>query len=208
MTSTFSRRLTAPEIILASHNAGKLREMAELLAPYNIAVKGADSEGLPEPVEDGTDYAANAIIKARAAAIATGIPALADDSGFEVAGLDNAPGIHSARWAERPDGTRDFAAAMQRVHDELNAKGSDNRTARFISSLSIVWPDGHDETTIGIIEGAITWPPRGKNGFGYDPIFIPHGHDETFGEMQADAKNRMSHRTRAFAELKTRCLAP
>lgn len=183
-------------LVIASHNAGKVREIGELLAPWDIAVISAGDLGLPEPEETGTSFAANAALKAHAAAEAAGLPALADDSGLAVDALGGDPGITSARWAG-PD--RDFALAMARVNAALG--DSTDRGARFVCALALAWPDGHDEIFEGTVEGDIVWPPRGENGFGYDPIFRPKGHTVTFGEMEASAKHAISHRARAFAKL-------
>src|SRR5262249_28084561 len=160
--------------------AGKLREIAELVAPYGIEAISAAMLGLPEPEETGTTFVANAELKARAAAKAISLPSLADDSGLAVEALDGAPGIYSARWAGPK---RDFAIGMARVQRELEAKGTANRRAAFVAVLSLCWPDGHCESFEGRVKGMLTWPPRGDRGFGYDPIFIPDGYRETFGEM-------------------------
>lgn len=193
-----TRRLDGRRLVIASHNAGKVREIAELLEPFGMEGVAASSLGLPEPEETGTTFLANAELKARAAN-AAGLPALADDSGLAVAALGGAPGIYSARWAG-PD--RDFAHAMVKVHDRL---GDRPRDAAFIAALALAWPDGHVECFEGRVEGRLVWPPRGERGFGYDPIFVPDGHGETFGEMDAEAKSRISHRARAFAKLAAAC---
>lgn len=193
-----TRRLGVRRLVIASHNAGKVREVAELLAPHGIEGVPAAALGLPEPEETGDTFLANAELKARAA-VRSGLPALADDSGLAVAALGGAPGIYSARWAG-PD--RDFAHAMAKVHDRL---GDRPREAAFIAALALAWPDGHVESFEGRVEGRLVWPPRGERGFGYDPVFVPDGHDETFGEMDPDAKSRISHRTRAFAKLAAAC---
>ena len=211
------RRLTEPKLVIASHNAGKVREIGELVGPLGIATVSAADLGLAEPEETGTTFEANAELKARAAAQASGLPALADDSGLEVDALDKAPGIHTARWAG-PD--RDFAMAMRNVEEKLQAKGATapgERAGRFVAALAIAWPDGHVETVRGEVEGTIVWPPRGERGFGYDPIFQPEGSSRTFGEMDAQEKHgwtpgkpkseALSHRARAFAELYEACLA-
>ena len=190
-------------LVLATHNPGKLREIAALLEPCGVDLVSAGSLGLPEPEETAPDFAGNAQLKARAAT-ATGLPALADDSGFCVAGLGGAPGVFSARWAGPG---KDFSHAMQRVHDELG--GGDPR-AWFVCALSLAWPatasnDGCTATFLGRAEGQATWPPRGMLGFGYDPMFIPTGGTETYGEMDPAAKHATSHRARAMAQLLRAC---
>ena len=186
MTST-RRRFEGSELIVASHNTGKISEIGDLLAPFGVASIGADALGLDEPEETGADFIANAELKARAAALATGRPALADDSGLAVDALDGAPGIYSARWAQTPDGTRDFNFAMRKVETALSQKPGAPRTARFICALSLVWPDDHAESFEGQVSGTLVWPMRGANGFGYDPVFLPLGGDLTFGEMSPQA---------------------
>lgn len=188
--------------MIASHNPGKAREIADLLAPFGVAVVSAATLGLPEPEETGTTFTANAELKARAAARGSGLPALADDSGLEVAALKGAPGIHSARWAGP---TKDFAAAMRKIEDAL--QGHSDRTARFICALALAWPDGHCEVFEGRVDGRLVWPPRGSRGFGYDPIFVPEGFDKTFGEMEPEAKHAISHRADAFRKLVAACFA-
>ena len=201
-----TRRLTGDRLLVATHNSGKLEEIAALLEPYGIAVSGGAEMDLPEPAETGTRFVENARIKAHAAARATGLPALADDSGLEVMALDGAPGVYTADWAETPRG-RDFAMAMTRVHDELQAKGAPEPwAARFCCTLVLAWPDGHDEVFEGTIDGRITWPMRGDQGHGYDPIFTPEGHTQSFAEMDRWRKNEMSHRARAFARFVAGCL--
>ena len=195
-----ARRLGGARLVLASHNAGKLAELDELLRPYRITVISAASLGLPEPDEDAPDFVGNARIKALAATRACGLPALADDSGFCVAALAGAPGVHSARWAGP---ARNFGRAMQRVNREV-ADATDRR-AWFVAALCLAWPDGHTATFVGRVDGDMTWPPRGTNGFGYDPMFIPTGASATFGEMDAAQKHAISHRARAFAQLRA-CL--
>jgi non-canonical purine NTP pyrophosphatase (RdgB/HAM1 family) len=190
------------KLVLASHNPGKLREIEALLDPLGIEVVSAGALGLPEPEENAPDFAGNARIKAVAAATASGLPALSDDSGFCVAALNGAPGVHSARWAGP---ARDFALAMATVNERI-ADNPDKR-AWFIAALCLAWPDGHTETFLGRIDGAVVWPPRGDNGFGYDPMFVPAGLRETFGEMDAGAKHAVSHRARAFAQVLTSCFA-
>lgn len=189
------RKLRGRRLVIASHNPGKLREIAELLSAHGIETVSARSLGLPEPEETGQSFAANAAIKALAAATAAELPALADDSGLAVAALDGRPGIRSARWAG-PD--RDFGKAMARVERALADK--DDRSACFICALCLAWPDGHHEVFEGRIDGDLVWPPRGDRGFGYDPIFRPAGHEMTFGEMEPRSKHAMSHRARAFAK--------
>jgi len=190
------------KLVIASHNPGKVREIAELLAPYAVTVLGAAELGLAEPQETGTTFAANAALKAHAAAQATGLPALADDSGLAVTALGGQPGILSARWAG-PD--RDFGRAMARVNDEL---GDDpDRSARFVCALTLAWPDGDAVSVEGKVAGTLVWPPRGSGGFGYDPIFVPQGHDMTFGEMTPAAKHALSHRADALAKLVAACFA-
>ena len=193
-----TRRLNDKRLVIASHNAGKVREIGELLEPYGIEGVTASALGLPEPEETGATFLANAELKARAAATA-GLPALADDSGLAVAALGGAPGIYSARWAG-PE--RDFAHAMAKVHDRL---GDRPREAAFVAALALAWPDGHVECFEGRVEGRLVWPPRGNRGFGYDPIFVPDGHGETFGEMDPEAKARITHRARAFEKLAAAC---
>ena len=196
------RKLGPGRLVIASHNKGKLREIGELLAPYGIETVSAGDLDVPEPEETGTSFAANAELKARFSADLTGLPALSDDSGLCVEALNGAPGIFSARWAELPDGSRDFGEAMKRVHDRLVAQGPEaGRDAHFVCALSVCWPDGHVETFEGRVDGLLVWPPRGAKGFGYDPIFQPLGHDVTFAEMDPDAKHAMSHRADAFAKL-------
>jgi XTP/dITP diphosphohydrolase len=196
-----ARRLAAGgQLVLASHNNGKLAEIAEMLAPHAITPLLAGALGLPEPQETEEDFAGNARLKAVAATAATGLPALADDSGFCVAALDGAPGVHSARWAG-PE--KDFAAAMARVHREM---GEDDHRAWFVAALCLAWPDGETATFIGRVEGQVVWPPRGDRGFGYDPMFCPLGEVETYGEMDQAVKQATSHRARAFRQLVEACL--
>jgi XTP/dITP diphosphohydrolase len=187
-------------LVLASHNPGKLREIEDLVRPHGIAVVSASALGLPEPAEDAPDFAGNAQIKARAAAAATGLPALADDSGFCVAALGGDPGVLSARWAGP---TKDFARAMATVHERM--AGASDRRAWFVAALCLAWPDGHTETFMGRVEGTAVWPPRGEKGFGYDPMFLPTGARETFGEIDPAAKHAISHRARAFAQVLAAC---
>ena len=201
-----ARRFTEPRLVLATHNAGKLREIKALLAPLGVDVVSAGELNLPEPVEDGESFAANAALKARAAVEASGLPALADDSGLEVFGLDGEPGIVSARWAG-PGG--DFTHAMARVRHELverfgSFEQADKR-ARFVAVLCLAWPDGHQEFAEGEVIGELVDPPRGDGGFGYDPMFRPEGLEETFAEMPASAKRTLSHRARALDRLISAC---
>ncbi len=193
-----TRRFTGGRLAIASHNAGKVREIAELLAPFGIEGVPAAELGLDEPEETGATFLANAELKARSA-LGAGLPALADDSGLAVTALDGAPGIYSARWAG-PD--RDFLRAMAAVHERL---GGRPREAAFVAALALAWPDGHVESFEGRVAGRLVWPPRGERGFGYDPIFVPEGHGETFGEMDPEAKARTSHRARAFEKLAAAC---
>jgi XTP/dITP diphosphohydrolase len=208
------RKLGAGRLVIASHNEGKVREIRDLLGPYGIEPVSAAELDLPEPDEIGTTFIDNADLKARAAADLAGLPALADDSGLCVEALGDRPGIFSARWAladPRVDpeagpgeigGERDFDRAMRRVQDELEALGPDaGRNARFVCALAVCWPDGHSEWFEGRVDGTLTWPPRGANGFGYDPIFVPAGRDMTFGEMDPAEKHAISHRADAFRKL-------
>ena len=188
-------------LLVATHNAGKLEEIASLLQPYAIDCVGAAEMGLDEPEETETTFVGNARIKAHAAVKATGLPALADDSGIEVDGLGGAPGVYTADWAFTPTG-RDFVQAMTRTWDELEAVNAPYpRTARFRATMVLAWPDGHDEVFEGKVEGQVVWPMRGRQGHGYDPMFQPDGYDITFAEMDTDEKNRISHRADAFRKL-------
>lgn len=201
------RRFQGDRLLVATHNAGKLEEIAALLAPYGVAVTGAAEAGLPEPAETGTSFVENARIKAHAAAQATGLPALSDDSGIEVAALGGAPGVYTADWAETPTG-RDFGMAMTRTWEALEAVSApEPRQAQFCCTLVLAWPDGHDEVFAGVMPGRIVWPMRGEQGHGYDPIFQPEGHEMTFGEMDRWQKNRISHRADAFRKLVAGCFA-
>ena len=195
-----ARRLAAARLIVASHNAGKAREIAALLRPLGIEAVGAAALGLAEPEETGVTFGANAALKARAAAEASGEPALADDSGLVVPALDGAPGIYSARWAGPG---KDFRVAMARIETELAARGSQTvgAAAYFVCALSLGWPDGHCETVEGRVDGTLAFPPRGRHGFGYDPIFVPDGHARSFGEMPPEEKQPLTHRARAFEQL-------
>lgn len=185
------------QLVVASHNPGKVREIAALLAPLGLAVQSAGDLDLPEPDETETTFAGNALLKARAAAAASGLPALADDSGLCVAALDGAPGIYSARWAG-PD--KDFTRAMQQVWEAVTASGNPDRRASFTCVLALAFPDGRDEIFEGRVDGTLVWPPRGDRGFGYDPLFVPDGHTATFAEMDPGAKHAMSHRAHAFRQ--------
>ncbi len=203
-----SRRFAGDRLVLATHNAGKIREFRDLFAPRGVEVVAIGSLGLPEPEEHGASFAANARLKAHAAAEASGLPALADDSGLEVMALGGAPGVHSARWAG-PE--RDFARAMTRVRDELTRRSGSfkaaDRRAAFVAALCLAWPDGHEELAEGRSAGEIVWPPRGAGGFGYDPIFVPEGERRTFAEMPPAEKHARSHRGRAIQALLERCFA-
>jgi XTP/dITP diphosphohydrolase len=190
------------KLVLASHNPGKLREIEALLRPHGIEVVSAGALGLPEPEEDAPDFAGNARIKALAAATASGLPALSDDSGFCVAVLDGQPGVLSARWAGP---SKDFSAAMAAVNDKIGT--SPDRRAWFVAALCVAWPDGHTETFLGRIDGEVVWPPRGSKGFGYDPVFVPTGGQHTFGEIDPDEKHAISHRARAFAQVLASCFS-
>jgi XTP/dITP diphosphohydrolase len=187
-------------LVLASHNQGKVREFEDLLRPVGVEVVSAGALGLPEPDEDAPDFAGNARIKALAAATASGLPALSDDSGFCVAALNGAPGVHSARWAGP---NKDFNSAMAMVHERIG--DNPDRRAWFIAALCLAWPDGHTATFVGRIDGSVVWPPRGSKGFGYDPMFVPAGTGQTFGELEPDEKHTVSHRARAFAQVLTSC---
>lgn len=193
------RKLHPGKLVIASHNEGKVREIRALLAPHGIEPVSAGSLGLPEPDETGTTFVANAELKALAAADLSGLVALADDSGLCVDALDGDPGIFSARWAGEG---KDFAEAMRRVNANLAAKGPDApHTAHFVCALALAWPDGHVEWFEGRVDGSLVWPPRGDNGFGYDPMFVRDGDTRTFGEMEPDAKHAISHRADAFRQL-------
>jgi XTP/dITP diphosphohydrolase len=195
-----TRRLGPGQLVIASHNEGKAREIADLLGPYGIEPVSAAELDLPEPEEIGNTFVDNADLKARLAADLSGLPALADDSGLCVDALEGRPGIFSARWAGED---RDFGIAMERVHEALLAQGPEaGRNARFVCALAVAWPqDGQCESFEGRVDGLIVWPPRGDKGFGYDPIFQPIGHDLTFGEMDPEEKHRISHRADAFRKL-------
>ena len=196
------RRFAGRRLVIASHNAGKVREIGALLAPFGVETVSAGALGLPEPEETGDSFEANAELKALAAAQASALPALADDSGLVVNALGGQPGIYSARWAGP---AKDFAAAMRLVEDGL--AGKDDRRAHFVAVLSLAWPDGHVESFRGEAHGTLVWPPRGTRGFGYDPMFLQAGRDLTYGEMDPDEKHRISHRAEAFARLVAACFA-
>ena len=200
-----SRSFTGGRLVVATHNRGKLEEIADLLGAYPVQIVPAAALGLAEPAETETTFLGNARIKAHAAARASGLPALADDSGIEVDALGGAPGVHTADWAEGPGG-RDFVRAMTRTWDELERAGAPcPRTARFRCTLVLAWPDGHEEAFEGRIEGQCVWPMRGTLGHGYDPMFQPDGHAVTLGQMDRWAKNRISHRADAFAKMVAAC---
>jgi XTP/dITP diphosphohydrolase len=201
-----TRKLRPGGIVLATHNAGKVREINELLGPYGLVPVAAGDLGLPSPPETGTTFEENARIKAEAAALGSGGVALADDSGLEVEALGGAPGVYSADWAEG-EGGRDFSRAMARVAAELAALDLADSPARFVCCLTLAWPDGHVEAFLGEVRGRVSFPPRGANGFGYDPIFTPQGCIETFGEMEPARKHRMSHRADAFRRLVAAAIA-
>jgi XTP/dITP diphosphohydrolase len=203
------RKLDTKTIVVASHNAGKIAEIRDLIGPLGFTAKSAADLKFVEPDETGTTYEENARIKALASAMSSGLPALSDDSGLAIDALDGAPGVYTANWAEREDGSRDFNMAMEKVEQALADKGAstpEQRTGRFVSVLCLAWPDGHTEIFRGEVEGRIVWPPRGASGFGYDPVFQPDGYDTTFGEMSAEQKHgwkpgdaqALSHRARAF----------
>ena len=199
------RKFDGDALVIASHNTGKLREIADLLAPYGVQVTSAADHGLEEPEETEDTFAGNARIKAHFAAKATGLPALSDDSGITVQALDGAPGVYTADWAETPQG-RDFPMAMEKVWRLLEEKNAPlPRNAAFNCTLCLAWPDGHDEVFEGRVEGQVVWPMRGENGFGFDPMFLPVGETETFGEMAPARKDAMSHRADAFAKFVLGC---
>lgn len=202
-----TRRFSGTQLLVATHNKGKLEEIARLLEPFGVQAISAADMGLPEPEETETTFVGNARIKAHAAAKATGLPALSDDSGIEVEALGNAPGVYTADWAETPNG-RDFVMAMTKTWAMLEAaKAPFPRKARFCCTLVLAWPDGHDEVFAGEMAGQIVWPMRGDQGHGYDPIFQPDGYDVTFGEMDRWQKNEISHRADAFRKLVKGCFA-
>ena len=200
-----TRKFTDKTLLVATHNAGKLEEIVSLLVPYGISVKGAADLNLPEPEETETTFVGNARIKAHAAAQATGLPALADDSGITIDALDGAPGVYTADWAETENG-RDFVMAMEKTNAMLDERSAPHpRTAQFRSTLVLAWPDGHDEVFEGIVQGQLVWPMRGQIGHGYDPIFQPDGCDVTFAEMPFEEKNRISHRADSFEKFVAGC---
>ncbi len=196
---TAGRKITPGKLIAATHNAGKVRELRELMEPLGFEIVSAIELDLPEPEETEATFTGNAVLKARAAAEATGAPALSDDSGLAVNALGGAPGIYSARWAGEP---QDFYKAMEKVEHELGQMGGDDRSAKFVCALAIVWPDGHAEVFEGEVHGELVWPPRGDKGFGYDPAFVARDETLTFGEMDPVRKHAMSHRADAFAKLR------
>ncbi len=202
MDGAIMRRLTERKLVVASHNPGKVREIAELIAPHGIEAVPAASLSLDEPEETEMTFAGNALIKAHAAAMASNLPALADDSGLCVDALGGDPGVYSARWAGP---SKDFGIAMRKVHEGMG--DTSNKRAHFVCALAIAWPDGDSEVFEGKVHGSIVWPPRGTRGFGYDPIFVPDGMSETFGEIEPARKHAMSHRARAFAQFVEACLA-
>ncbi|MEP1144387.1 MAG: RdgB/HAM1 family non-canonical purine NTP pyrophosphatase [Henriciella sp.] len=198
-----SRKLLPGRLIAATHNKGKVSELKDLFEPLGFQVVSADELQLDEPEETEFTFEGNALIKARAAAKATGAPALSDDSGLEVTALGGMPGVHTALWAGEP---RDFYVAMEKVERELVAIEAQDRSANFVSCLAVAWPDGHEMTFRGEAHGTLTWPPRGEMGFGYDPVFIPVGHEVTFAELEPAQKHAMSHRAIAFEKLKAALL--
>jgi len=198
-----ARRLSNTRLVVASHNPGKVREISDLIAPWNLHAVSAGELNLPEPEETETTFVGNALLKARAAAKGSGLPALADDSGLCVEALGGDPGVYSARWAG-PD--KDFSRAMEEVHRRLQASPGASTAAWFVCVLALAWPDGEEIAFEGRVDGNIVWPARGTKGFGYDPIFVPTGHQLTFGEMDPSDKHEMSHRARAFAKFVETCL--
>ena len=209
-----TRKLEGGELVVATHNEGKLREISQLIGPFGLKARSVAAFDLEEPEETGTTFEQNAYIKAHYAANATGLPALADDSGLCINALDGRPGVYTADWAEQADGSRDFAKAMQRAEDALQEHGATHaadRNAQFVATLCLCWPDGYAEYFRGEAHGRLIWPPRGEQGFGYDPVFLPDGHARTFGEMSADEKHgwkpgdgdALSHRAQAFAKFAT-----
>jgi XTP/dITP diphosphohydrolase len=201
-----TRRLGSETLVIATHNAGKLKEIAALLAPYGVDCISAGSLGLPEPAETGRTFVENALIKARAAAECAGLPALADDSGLSVTALGGRPGVYTADWAERQwfegEPGRDWYMAMGKVEGLLCEQGADvDRSARFSCVLALAWPDGDSAVYEGRVDGSLIWPPRGTMGFGYDPVFVPSGRSKTFAELDPEEKHRISHRADAFAKL-------
>ncbi len=215
------RKLNGSKLVVASHNDGKVREIGQLIAPFGLDAVSAAKLKLDEPEETGVTFEENAYIKAHAAAVATGLPSLADEAGLCVDALDGAPGVYTADWAMQADGSRDFSMAMQAVEDKFHEVGAgdssdtDKRQAHFVATLCLCWPDGHAEYFRGEVHGTLIWPPRGQQGFGYDPVFMPEGDNRTFGEMSADEKHGwkpggeepLSHRSRAFAKFAAACLS-
>ena len=198
-----ARKLSPGPLVMATHNAGKVREIAALLGPHGMEPVAARDIGLPEPAETEDSFAGNALLKARAASEGSGMVALSDDSGLEVSALDGEPGVYTADWATKPDGTRDWMMAMEKVEAALPADAA--RDAAFVCTLALVWPDGHAELFEGRVAGHLVWPPRGDKGFGYDPVFVPEGETRTFGEMEPAEKHAISHRARAFEKLVAAC---
>ena len=200
-----TRRFDSARLLVATHNAGKLEELEQLFAPYGVEVVGAAEMNLEEPDETEDSFLGNARIKARAAVAATGLPALADDSGIMVDALDGAPGVYTADWAETPNG-RDFLMAMTKTHNKLEEIDAPHpRRASFNATMVLAWPDGHEEVFVGKVSGTLVWPIRGRTGHGYDPMFQPDGYTETFAEMPPAEKNRISHRADAFEKLIAGC---
>lgn len=196
-------RLMPGKLVAATHNRGKISELNDLFRPYGFEVVSALELGLDEPEETEDSFSGNALLKARAAAVATGLPALSDDSGLAVSALGGQPGIYSARWAGEP---RDFYRAMEKVEAELAAIGAQDRSAKFVCALAVVWPDGAEAVFEGEVHGQLVWPPRGEKGFGYDPVFVADGETETFGEIEPGRKHAMSHRARAVEKLRAALL--
>lgn len=200
------RKLLPGPLVIASHNQGKVREITALLGPLGMAPVSAGELGLPEPEETEDSFVGNATLKALASARGSGMPALADDSGLEVEALGGRPGVYTANWAEKPDGSRDWQMAMEKVEAELQKLGPEvSRKAAFVCTLALAWPDGHVDCFSGRIEGHLTWPPRGKLGFGYDPVFVPGTSELTFAEIDPSEKHAISHRARAFEKLVAAC---
>lgn len=198
------RKLAPGRLVIASHNDGKAKEINDLLSPFGIEAVSAKKIGLKDPEETGLTFAENAILKARTAAEASGLPALADDSGLSVTALAGAPGIYSARWAGEP---RNFSAAMRKVEQALKESGTEDFSAKFVCALALAWPDGERAVFEGEIHGTLVFPPKGDRGFGYDPIFVPNGYDITFAEMDPEEKHAISHRADAFRKLVRTCLS-
>ena len=200
-----TRKFTGPELVIATHNQGKLEEIRHLFEPFKINIIGANELNLIEPDETDDTFVGNARIKAHSAAKLSNLPSLADDSGITIDALNGAPGVYTANWAET-SGVRDFVYAMEKTHNALTeVDASYPRSAQFRCTLVLAWPDGHDEAFEGVIEGSLVWPMRGENGHGYDPIFLPDGYNETFGEMDRWEKNKISHRADAFTKLLSGC---